>query len=885
MKIPQYTSQATPSSEAPGRSFSARMQTEPYVQAELQKGRVIGEALGQAAFYADTRYKMAREARLNDALLAADEQLRDETEALSKVPNLHSVLDGDNPLWNKNVDGIRKTLRATIGKDREALRAFDERFKQAEMSSRYKLRGVVDQKIKAQIALQRKRNLQNAEDNSVAANGIDEIFLNLSNAKVDGMRQASVLKANPDALEGQQGALIKNITARRIQKLLDTSENPIKVISALRAAAFDNDQSAIANLGKGVVEAELLSMIPASERANILRGGETLASYIDGPTLEEKAILEKKGSELSSLSKDVGNAGAMLEKNIDVSDVQIAGLEAQLSDLSATLPADKVEIVQSQIETLKNYKAFRQDVVALKTPAAMSELIDAMEGKEVKTPEDVAKIEFARKVFASTLKDIDEDVIAWAAKTNAAPVREIDLSFQNPDQSAAQLVNRAKVSQTLHDVTGRGDAGRPFQLLSLGEEKAFIAMFDEAPISQKMTTLMSMQQAFEGTGNEDILADLYQKISDKKPLMAHAGGLISLGREDAAREILQGLEQINAGVPYPKATGMAADGSRKTIEQVIAKDMQEALRFQPGATGAIIEATKAIIANRFVGVSEEELTEDQIKSAMQTAAGAQKRGNEIYGGIHIVNEAATFIPSDVTVNTFETIMDTLNPEILSAMGFRVNAAMWQQVVAGEWTFQVAGEGQYRVMRDRSVEGVPEYLNAYAIGVEGEPQVPLLIDFRKARVAVGNYQAAQVEKARLLVGANNLLFGQERADIAVDTAPNIPFKAVIAPDVPRPDSGEMIMGGQTAMATREKRDAQNSLEQLAADLATDKRAASNRTLAAQRQNKADMIGDLFSSVGMDATGAERRAYQEYMMKWLRDDRALDVLNFDDWKATQ
>ena len=45
--------------------------------------------------------------------------------------------------------------------------------------------------------------------------------------------------------------------------------------------------------GKGLVEAELLSMMPLADRISILSGGETLAKYVDGPTLEEEAIREK----------------------------------------------------------------------------------------------------------------------------------------------------------------------------------------------------------------------------------------------------------------------------------------------------------------------------------------------------------------------------------------------------------------------------------------------------------------------------------------------------------------------------------------------------------------------------------------------------------------
>lgn len=811
MKIPLYRPQATPTSEAPGRSFRARMQSQPYVQAEIEKGNVLGEALNQAAGYADMRYKMAREAQLNDALLAADEQLREETETLSKSKQLYNVLDGDNPVWNKNVDGIRKSLRATLGKDREALRAFDEKFKQAEMSQRFKLRGVLDAKIQKQIALQRKQKLEKAEDASVEALSISEIFLNLEDAKVDGMRARDVLKANPDALEGQQGALIINIAKRRIQKVLDNAENPIAVISALRKAAFEGDQSGVAALGVGVVEAELLELIPASDRAAILRSGETLASYIDGPTLEEKAILERKGSELSVLSSDMSDVASMIEKNIDVSDEQIAELESRLNTLSIALPGDVVTPVREQINSIKDYRAFRNDMVALKTPAAMGEFLTAMEAKEQKTPDDVAKIEFARKVYASTLRDIEEDVVAWAEKTNPqSGIVPMDLSFSNPDQSAAELKQRASAAVALHNVSGRRDAGRPIQMFSKYEQEAFISAFEGAPLSQKMTTLMSMEQAFRDTDYEDMLYDLYAKIGEKNPLIAHAGGLISMGRNEAAREIFQGLEQIDAGVQIPKKTSAGTSTSA-----VISTYLQEALRFQPEATGAIIKATEAIIANRFIGLSEADLTEELVIEAMQTAAGRYQKGGVTLGGLQLVNNAQTFMPKDASVDRFEQVMDNLTPEMMAMMGYEVDPKLWSQVADGDWTFQVAGEGQYRIMKDvePSSGGVPTFLNGFNLSRGGEAE-PVLIDFYAAEQLLIQTKQSQTVSAISELGAT-VAEGMPFVSVPV-ASPDMPAVAQdVAPDLMKNfDETQGILSAQMATALKNARTAEKKADVIA-----------------------------------------------------------------------
>jgi len=436
MKIPLYRSQATPTSEAPGRSFRARMQSQPYVQAEIEKGNVLGEALNQAASYADMRYKMAREAQLNDALIAADEQLREETDRLSKSNQLYKVLDGDDPIWNKNVEGIRSTLRATVGKDREALRAFDEKFKQAEMSQRFKLRGVLDTKIRQQIALQRKRTLQTAEDASVDALSISEIFLNLDDAKVDGMRKRDVLKANPDALEGQQAALIKNITKRRIQKVLDNADNPITIISALRKAAFEGDQSELAALGVGVVEAELLELIPASDRAAILRAGESLATYIDGPTLEQERLQKQAQATITLLSDSVDTMQDAVDKGYNITDEQVSEAADQFTSLSSSMSSEQIANIGNKINNLNQTKQFSNTLRQNGTPQNIDSIIEqaragALSGDpDVIDAQDIQRIEYAEKFKAEMVKGLAENPVEFAERVGSVSIPEVNLTPQ-----------------------------------------------------------------------------------------------------------------------------------------------------------------------------------------------------------------------------------------------------------------------------------------------------------------------------------------------------------------------------------------------------------------------------------------------------------------------
>jgi len=320
------------------------------------------------------------------------------------------------------------------------------------------------------------------------------------------------------------------------------------------------------------------------------------------------------------------------------------------------------------------------------------------------------------------------------------------------------------------------------------------------------------------------------------------------------------------------------------------------LRFQPEATGAIIQATKAIIANRFIGVSEEDLTVDNVKEAMQIASGAQKRNGQVYGGIHVINEAATFIPSDKTPDEFEYVLDSLTPEMFSEMGFDISPAMWDQVLAGEWAFQVAGDGQYRIMQDNGPTGVPTYLNGYANNIEGNPQVPILIDFNTAANVLEAFKLranrAGITEFSQTVGSVELrsefnedfrIVSRDGELIEEDLPPEVEFEAVEDTEVAQA-SPRQIKAGQ--MFERQRRLEQRQVLELGQDLAQDDRVQQNVELKQQRQSKVDRLPDMFNNADYrGATPEQRETYQGYLMQWLRDDNAIDVLSFNDWMETQ
>ena len=151
MRIPIYRSDAQRTNEAPGRSFSARMDARPFVEAALQKGastRALADAVGA---YAEQRGKMIADAEYNQTALALEEEMRSASYDLSKSNDIGNIFDGKK-LWQRRMDRIQTDVLDRV-KNSNIKRKLGFTFNQSEIQSRFTLQGVVDQKIvKAQQA-------------------------------------------------------------------------------------------------------------------------------------------------------------------------------------------------------------------------------------------------------------------------------------------------------------------------------------------------------------------------------------------------------------------------------------------------------------------------------------------------------------------------------------------------------------------------------------------------------------------------------------------------------------------------------------------------------------------------------------------------------------
>ena len=161
MRIPVYKSQGRPTSEAPGARITARMNAQPFVQAELQKGAIATEVANQVGEYANMRYKMITETQKNEAIFSAKEGLMALSSQLEKDKDVGNIFDGELK-YAQGVKSVYDTMRATVGKNKYALQDFDNSFRQMEIPIKFRLQEVIDLKIekRRQAALKARQDQQ-----------------------------------------------------------------------------------------------------------------------------------------------------------------------------------------------------------------------------------------------------------------------------------------------------------------------------------------------------------------------------------------------------------------------------------------------------------------------------------------------------------------------------------------------------------------------------------------------------------------------------------------------------------------------------------------------------------------------------------------------------
>ena len=481
MKIPVYTAQASVTREAPGRQIRARQSPSAMAQAELDKQKPMGAALKAAGDYAQTRYKIQTENNLNEALLDAQEALRERRKELEKDPDYNNILDGDNPIWNRETDQLKRELLKKVGKDRYALQQFNSRFGNLELQNRFALRDAVDQRVQIAAEQNRARKLNDAEDQIANSLDLSQISFVLKDVIQDTQKLAQIRAGNLDVLTKQQKEMIKRAAYRALEKNADNAPSGIAFIDEIRVALRDGvSVDSLDPRGEGKTSLSsneaayvygLMQMLDPADQAQVLKSVGGTQSFIEGPSLAEQNARKVAESFSSQLSDQMTvRIGQVSEGNVQ-SNEQMNELANQISETSQFLNNEERAKLQKEYSDLSYLNDLTRELG-----------IKANLGKGSATNISAIKEQFKKGIKGQGLGGIDTDLeekafavitqfesnlrqamsvegdpigFAQSAKMDGVNIKPVDLSVQAIQQGTSGIqdrINSGRVIQSLNDL-------------------------------------------------------------------------------------------------------------------------------------------------------------------------------------------------------------------------------------------------------------------------------------------------------------------------------------------------------------------------------------------------------------------------------------------------
>lgn len=283
MKIPTFTAESRVRLEAPGKSFNVRKSPSQMAEFELASAAPAIELTKQALEFTNTLYKFEVETKTNEAIIGAKEELLNLQNELQNSENIFDVFKEDGTgLWETQSQEIYEKLRESIGTDKYALANFDNAFAQTELSTRFSLRDVINEKI----IKRREAALETSNDQLVAKYSDpygnfsqEEIAFNM--AELDSMWQNAARHGfvNPDYVKAIKPKnlleIAKNVAfgyAGRNPNLVFALGQNLDVLDQLANGELSEEEAKLvaAPLPNGQWALTTLSSIPREEATKIL---------------------------------------------------------------------------------------------------------------------------------------------------------------------------------------------------------------------------------------------------------------------------------------------------------------------------------------------------------------------------------------------------------------------------------------------------------------------------------------------------------------------------------------------------------------------------------------------------------------------------------------
>jgi len=478
MRIPVYRTEARVSTEMPGRPIRARRSVAREAEQELAKAAPAKAALAAIGEYAETRYKMETKNNLDNALLDAQEALRERREELSKSDLYGSVLDGDDPIWTRETSKLQRELSDRVGSDRYAQQQFQSQFRQLEIQNRFALRGDIDRRVEVASLQNRERKLTDVENQIAGGQDLSVISMALQGVVNDTQKMAQIKAGDLSSLSKQQYAMIYNGTVRALTNYADSSESGVRAIDEVRRALrdglpadlFDPREEEMPMGEKAITSSQaayvygLMKMLDPSDQVKMLKavGGEQ--TFIEGPTIAEEQAQELAKLYTNEISQSINIYTDNLP-NQTLPEETILDLETNVASVKDQIEQDEYIKIAKELDNLKQLNSLK---IGLGRRATLNN-IDAyvelyakgVEGRGLKGRDT----DFENKALkmAEDLRDamvaqlgVNGDAIAFAEanKMDTVNIQPVNLSSEALSTGQSGLEDRIEAGKKIQKLNG-----------------------------------------------------------------------------------------------------------------------------------------------------------------------------------------------------------------------------------------------------------------------------------------------------------------------------------------------------------------------------------------------------------------------------------------------
>mgnify|MGYP003646087874 FL=1 len=434
------------------------------------------------------------------------------------------------------------------------------------------------------------------------------------------------------------------------------------------------------------------------KKRQLIRGFRT---EVNGLAREQK--LAKR-----EFKSDIKEQSDVLKRGGNVPDEIINGFDLKAKNLN---DGDSIELVRR----LNLQKTIMGGLKKASPPEVQSYINDVrkkgfekVEGVGLDSRFEVDLVKDMESFLTNMRTQLKKDPITYAAKTGV--IKDfVPLNFESPNTLGDTLFLR---KQQATKMSARYDI--PIQYFTQDELSAVTAKLQESSSDQKMALFATIQSVF-GSKTKDVLVELNQK----GPEFAHIGGLLLTKNIDSATLAMQGSDLIKNNVQPIEYT---TTNTKIPYIDIVSASLSE---LSPTVNGSAEKIAKNIYTKLAYDSGSTSFDSNLFEEAVQRSLGGvyDKDGELAAGGIQAVNDHQTLLPSSISPDMFEEMIEVLEPFNFETNN--IDPSLLNDIKDGDFVFYAFGNGVYKLAREKRVGGSTRQ---YASDLDGNELILNALDF-------------------------------------------------------------------------------------------------------------------------------------------------------------